>query len=125
MPAPKRNLKPQTPGKAPEVETEVELELEEEYEDDQGEDDPEDTITLTVSQLRDLISETVEEEVGKRIIKQARDGASPARTNPAVLPRQDEIDVTKINRSVLTQDGWVCPLIHPSDRGHKRSDLIN
>jgi len=25
------------------------------------------------------------------------------------LPRAADIDATKINRSVLTQDGWVCP----------------
>lgn len=32
-----------------------------------------------------------------------------ATEQPSALPRASDIDPTTITRSVLTQDGWVCP----------------
>lgn len=33
----------------------------------------------------------------------------PTTEQPSGLPRASDIDPTTITRSVLTQDGWVCP----------------
>jgi len=51
-----------------------------------------------------------------RNIKTPGDAPAPVETpqeptteRPSGLPRASDIDPTTITRSVLTQDGWVCP----------------
>lgn len=47
--------------------------------------------------------EVVEEQIAPIEAEQ------PTNEQPSALPRACDIDPTTITRSVLTQDGWVCP----------------
>lgn len=120
----KRNIKPRTPGsqdesgKMPPQEGEEntpELSLDPEPEAD-TEDSGEDEITLKKSELEAMVASMVDSRVVSEV-KAARRRAELAK-NPMEnenLPDQKDIDSTKIKRAVLTKQGWVCPLVHPSD----------
>ena len=47
-------------------------------------------------------------EAPEVITEQAQQPQAPEAATSG-LPRASDIDPTKITRSVLTQDGWVCP----------------
>lgn len=131
MPAQKRNLKPQTPGnkieedKLPPQEgsSEESVSIIEEktyFEEPERGDESDQEITLKKSDLEALVAEMVEKQVEDRVVSEVkaarrRSELSKSNTQGQDLPDQKDVDIAKIKRAVLTKQGWVCPLVHPSD----------
>lgn len=113
MPAPKRKLKPQTPGKAIEPEK-LPPQVEEVEERAETPSNDLDEVTLTKKDLKELVTRMVDKQLDERVVAKVS-GSSPGQTAPE-LPDQSEVDATKITRAVLTKQGWVCPAVHASDR---------
>jgi len=132
--ATKRNLKPRKPGQVDDVENdEIESEEELDHLDDEVEANEsketsasDDTITMSKSDLAAMVDEMVAEMVDAHVEQRVIAEVKAARRHSELhskgdraaveLPDQSEIDANKINRSVLTKQGWVCPVVHPSDR---------
>jgi len=78
-------------------------------------------ITVSKSDLQAMIDAAVEQKVEAQVVdavKQARRKAELSRKvdDRANLPDQSEVDPDKIERAVLTKQGYVCPTVHPTDR---------
>jgi len=137
--ATKRNLKPKEPGTQTDFEDEVvenETNESEELEVSNGDDlEPvfnpvdEEPISMSKRELAELVAGMVDAQVESRVmaeVKAARRRSELSQTRGATeqvrLPEQHEVDPHKINRAVLTKDGWVCPVVHPTDRN--RNNVI-
>jgi hypothetical protein len=120
MPA-KRNLKPQTPGaqvdnsQLPPQDGEVEETVDVVEEAVETEADEE--ITIKKSDLEAMVAGMVEKQVVTEVKAARRRTELASRVDDREnLPDQKDVDATKISRAVLTKQGWVCPIVHQSDR---------
>jgi len=138
MAAKQRNLKPRSPGQTEEVEQELDQEqiesedaLEDEISAEVEQDETVDastsgdSITMSKSELAALVADMVDRQVEQRVVAEVKaarrqDLAKSKGRVEAELPDQKDIDASQITRSVLTKQGWVCPLVHPSDRNRMK-----
>jgi hypothetical protein len=133
MAAKHRNLKPRSPGQAEDVEQE-QIESEDALEDEnvaEVEQDEtveastsSDSITMSKSELAALVADMVDRQVEQRVVAEVkaarRQDLAKSSSQAVELPDQKDIDASQITRSVLTKQGWVCPLVHPSDRNRMK-----
>jgi hypothetical protein len=124
MPA-KKDLKPQTPGDQPDLNQMPTL-------DDPnaqganaelnagGDDEPTPNeggkIEISPEDLERLIDKAVEKRVVSEVKAVRRKQELAKNPQPENLPDQKDIDANKIGRAVLSKQGWVCPVVHPSDK---------
>ena len=107
----RRNLTPQTPGTEPV--TPVEKLDETPSDTEEPETKPQagdEVVTVKLSELEALIDAKVAEGV-----KAHRRATELGKQKKEDLPTQASIDTDKLERAVLTQDGWVCPKVDPAD----------
>jgi hypothetical protein len=120
MPA-NRNINPRTPGTQDESDK-MPPQQGEENTPEAPETDEE--ITIKKSELEEMVAGMVESRVVSEV-KAARRRVELAK-NPMEaedLPDQKDVDATKLKRAVLTKQGWVCPLVHPSDKNRANKTI--
>lgn len=115
MPERKRTLKPKTPGYNETVEPEKET-------IDGG---PEEEITMTKSALEAMVSQMVESKVLTEVQNSKRAGLAKGGSEAVDLPDQSDVDASKLTRAVLTKQGYVCPVVHPTDKKRLEKATIN
>lgn len=118
MPGPKKKATPRTPGEQPNLD-QMPPQQDVTPPSPAPEAAPEQVFEMTESQLESIVQSMVDKRVEGRIAQEVRNVRTNTR-NPQNsvenLPDQTEIDPKKIERAVLTKQGYVCPLIHATDR---------